>query len=138
MKYRDNDDLKEPSPDDKGQAIGSGDSEYVIGKQIGYGAYGVVKEASSVVDGDIVVQAVEIVRKVISSKNLDENEKVQSAFSHETEIWRLLQHPNILRLSSVYETDYATLCIMPLVGGGTLLDLVRTARLIEDMRLDGF
>ncbi|KAJ4990838.1 hypothetical protein SVAN01_03627 [Stagonosporopsis vannaccii] len=119
--------LREPQPDDEGQGLGY-DNEYIIGKQIGYGGFSIVKEVTSMENGKPVVDAVKIVRKQQSNKSEFENEALQSQFDHEVEMWRFLRHPYILPLIKVYTTDYATFCITKLNKGGTLFDLIRDIR----------
>lgn len=119
--------IKPCEPDDEGQGIGY-DSEYIIGKQIGYGGFSVVKEVTSIENGQTVVNAVKIVRKTLREKSEFENEQIQTNFDHEVEIWRFLRHPYILPLMRVYTTDFATFCITKLNKGGTLFDMVRDAR----------
>ncbi|KAF2257491.1 serine/threonine-protein kinase-like protein DCLK1 [Lojkania enalia] len=118
--------LKPPEPDDEGQGIGY-HSEYIIGKQLGYGGFSVVKEVTSIENGMKVVNAVKIVRKQLRDKSELENEQIQTQFDHEVEIWRFLRHPYILPLLRVYSTDFATYCITRLNKGGTLFDLIRNA-----------
>jgi len=119
--------IKAPEPDDEGQGIGY-DSEYIIGKQIGYGGFSVVKEVTSMENGKPVIDAVKIVRRLQQDKSEIENEQIQTQFDHEVEIWRFLRHPYILPLLRVYTTDYATFCITRLNKGGTLFDLIRDTR----------
>jgi serine/threonine protein kinase len=119
--------LKQSEPDDEGQGIGY-NSEYIIGKQIGYGGFSIVKEVTSMEEGKPVVNAVKIVRKQLHQRSEFENERIQTQFDHEVEIWRFLRHPYILPLLRVYTTDFATFCITKLNKGGTLFDLVRDAR----------
>ena len=119
--------MKEPLPDDEGQGLGY-DNEYIIGKQIGYGGFSIVKEVTSMENGKPVVDAVKIVRKQQNNKSEFENEALQSQFDHEVEMWRFLRHPYILPLIKVYTTDYATFCITKLNKGGTLFDLIRETR----------
>ncbi|KAH7371212.1 serine/threonine-protein kinase-like protein DCLK1 [Pyrenochaeta sp. MPI-SDFR-AT-0127] len=116
--------IKPSEPDDEGQGIGY-DGEYIIGKQIGYGGFSVVKEVTSMEDGKPMVNAVKIVRKLQKQKSEFENEQIQTQFDQEVEIWRFLRHPYILPLLRVYTTDFATFCITKLNKGGTLFDLVR-------------
>ncbi|CAK1364651.1 unnamed protein product [Cercospora beticola] len=118
----------EPKPDDEGQAIGL-NNEYIIGRTISRGGFGVVKEVHSLDDhGHRTVKAVKIVRKSIADANEVENEKAQQEIEHEVSIWRYLNHRHVLPLHAVYETDYATFCVMDLNVGGTLFDLVRKSR----------
>ncbi|KAJ4290333.1 hypothetical protein N0V90_010549 [Kalmusia sp. IMI 367209] len=119
--------LKPTEPDDEGQGIGY-DGEYIIGKQIGWGGFSLVKEVTSIEDGQRVVNAVKIVRKQVKDKSELENDQIQTQFDHEVEIWRFLRHPYILPLLRVYTTDFATFCITKLNKGGTLFDLVRNLR----------
>ncbi|OCK79635.1 serine/threonine-protein kinase-like protein DCLK1 [Lepidopterella palustris CBS 459.81] len=119
--------LKKAEPDDEGQEIGD-HSEYIIGKQIGFGGFSVVKEASTIEGGQKIVRAVKIVRKKVTDKQELENEQIQSQFEHEVNVWRYLRHPYILPLLQVYDTEFATYCITKLNVGGTLFDLVRATR----------
>ncbi|KAH7384332.1 kinase-like domain-containing protein [Phaeosphaeria sp. MPI-PUGE-AT-0046c] len=119
--------MKPSEPDDEGQGIGY-DSEFIIGKQIGYGGFSIVKEVTSMEGGKPVVNAVKIVRKQQQQKSEFENEQIQTQFDHEVEIWRFLRHPYILPLLRVYTTEFATFCITKLNKGGTLFDLVRETR----------
>jgi serine/threonine protein kinase len=104
-------------------------NEYIIGRKISQGGFGVVKEVHSLDDhGHRVIKAVKIVRKTLPGTNEVENEKAQSEIEHEVSIWRYLKHRHILPLYAVYETDFATFCVMDLNIGGTLFDLVRKSR----------
>ena len=77
-------------PDDEGQEIGD-HSEYIIGRQIGYGGFSVVKEAFTIEDGVKIRKAVKIVRKHVSGATEHENEKLQAEFEHEVSIWRFFE-----------------------------------------------
>ncbi|KAK8172087.1 kinase-like domain-containing protein [Phyllosticta citrichinensis] len=117
-------------PDEEGQEIPD-HSGYFIGKQIGFGGFSVVKEVSTMEDGVKIVRAVKIVRKQVTGKNEAENEKLQTQFEHEVEIWRYLKHPYILPLLAVYDTPFATFCVTELNLGGTLFDLIRVNRRLK-------
>lgn len=114
-------------PDDEGQTIGH-NNEYVIGRQVGYGGFSVVKEVHTLQDGKPTVYAVKIVRKQLLGKSDEDNENLQVQFDHEVSIWRHLNHAHILRLLSVFDNDFAKFCIIPMNTGGTLFDLVRRRR----------
>ncbi|KIX08239.1 uncharacterized protein Z518_02895 [Rhinocladiella mackenziei CBS 650.93] len=111
--------------DAEGQTIGE---DYVLGKQIGYGGFSIIKQVTQLQDGKQRTLAVKIVRRHIENKTEAENEQVQAEFEHEVELWRFLNHPNILPLEAVYKLDEATFCFIPLNVGGTLFDLVRSNR----------
>lgn len=120
-------------PDDEGQMVGT---DYVLGKQIGFGGFSTVKEAFKVEEqGGAKRLAVKIVKKHVSGRSERENEDVQAEFDHEVQVWRYLSHPNVLTLDAVYETDFATFCFTKLHIGGTLFDLVRQNRQGLDPRL---
>ncbi|KAJ5097272.1 hypothetical protein N7456_007993 [Penicillium angulare] len=113
-------------PDDEGQLVGT---DYVLGKQIGFGGFSTVKEAYKVEgQGQTKSVAVKIVKKQVIGRTEKENEDVQAEFDHEVRVWRWLSHPHILTLDAVYETDFATFCFTKLAIGGTLFDLVRQNR----------
>ncbi|EED14880.1 protein kinase, putative [Talaromyces stipitatus ATCC 10500] len=115
-----------PQPDDEGQMVGT---DYVLGKQIGFGGFSTVKEAYKVgADGSTRRLAVKIVKKHVSGKSEKENDQVQAEFDHEVRIWRQLNYHHILSLEAVYETDYATFCFTKLHIGGTLFDLIKANR----------
>ncbi|MCJ1363836.1 hypothetical protein MMC16_002945 [Acarospora aff. strigata] len=111
-------------PDDEGQEVG----DYVLGKQIGFGGFSVVREAYTIENGERMQRAVKIVRKQVPGKGDRENEQVQAEFEHEVGLWRCLIHRHILPLIAVYETNFATFCFTPLNTGGTLFDVVRSNR----------
>jgi serine/threonine protein kinase len=127
--------LKPTEPDDEGQAIGYS-GEFIVGKQIGFGGFSVVKEVTSIEGGKNVVHAVKIVRRTLRDKSELENEQIQTQFDHEVEIWRFLRHPYILPLLQVCHTDFATYCITRLNKGGTLFDLVRDTHKKKKKGLD--
>lgn len=114
-------------PDEDGQTIGD-DGEYVIGRQIGYGGFSVVKEVYSFENNRQIMRAVKIVRKHVQGKEEDDNDKLQDEFEHEVSIWRHLRHEFILPLVAVFSSPFATFCIMQMNTGGTLFDLVRSRR----------
>lgn len=119
--------ISAPEPDEDGQTIGD-QGEYVIGRQIGYGGFSVIKEIYSLENQLQVMRAVKIVRKQVSGKDEDDNERLQNDFGNEVSIWRLLKHDHLLPLVAVFTNPFATFCIMEMSTGGTLFDLVRSSR----------
>lgn len=113
------------SVDAEGQTIGD---DYVLGKRIGFGGFSTIKEVTQLQDGRHRKLAVKIVRRRLADKSEVENEQAQAEFEHEVELWRFLNHRNILPLEAVYKLDEATFCFIPLNVGGTLFDLVRSNR----------
>lgn len=114
------------SPESEGLTIGD---DYVLGRQVAYGGFSTIHEVTQMTNtGEQRKLAAKIVRKTIKDKSADENEQFQTEFGHEVEIWRLLHHRYILPLETVWNTDEATYCFMPLIQGGTLFELVGANR----------
>ncbi|MCJ1393529.1 hypothetical protein MMC18_006404 [Xylographa bjoerkii] len=111
-------------PDGEGQEIG----DYVLGKEIGFGGFSVVREAYTLSGSDRIKRAVKIVRRQLNGKEEADNDRIQAEFEHEVSVWRCLSHNHILPLLAVYVTDFATFAFTRLNSGGTLFDLVRTNR----------
>ena len=112
--------------DAEGETVGE---NYVMGKQIGFGGFSVIKEVTQLLpDGSQRKLAAKIVKRNIEGKSEQENEHAQAEFEHEVDLWRRLNHPRILQLEEVYVTDSATFCFIPLNKGGTLFDLIRKHR----------
>jgi serine/threonine protein kinase len=119
----------EPKPDDEGQSIGM-NNEYIIGRTVARGGFGVVKEVHSFDPrtGENIIRAVKIVHKQAPGQDDDASDKIQQELEHEVSVWRHLKHNHILSLHAVYEMDYATFCVMDLNVGGSLFDLVAKQR----------
>ena len=113
-----------PEPDSEGQEVG----EYVLGRQIGFGGFSLVREAYTIEGDERVLRAVKIVRRQILNKDDAENDQFQAEFEHEVRLWRCLGHRHILPLIAVYNTPFATFCFTKLNTGGTLFDLIRRNR----------
>lgn len=113
-----------PEPDSEGQEVG----EYVLGREIGFGGFSLVREAYTIEGDERVLRAVKIVRRHIPNKEEAENEQFQAEFEREVRLWRCLGHRHILPLIAVYNTPFATFCFTKLNTGGTLFDLVRKNR----------
>lgn len=99
-----------------------------LGKIIGYGSWGIVRECFSLNPEDHIdnenrsdgshrlIRAIKIVKT--------KNELVRKCFQKEIRIWKLLNHKRLLPLLFVKETSYAIFCITPRIYGGTLFDIV--------------
>ncbi|MCJ1401040.1 hypothetical protein MMC11_004252 [Xylographa trunciseda] len=111
-------------PDGEGQEVG----DYVLGKEIGFGGFSIVREAYTLSGNDRIKRAVKIVRRQLNGKEEADNDRLQAEFEHEVSVWRCLSHNHILPLLAVYITDFATFAFTQLNSGGTLFDLVRANR----------
>lgn len=115
--------------DEKGAQV----MEYEMGKIIGYGAWGTIRECT---DDKGNVRAVKIVKscrdrdsspsqsRSRSPSRIANNAQVLEFFKKEIIIWEQLHHPNILPLIKYLETETAIFCITDKIPGGTLFDLV--------------
>ena len=120
-------------PDDEGQMVGT----YVLGKQISYGGFSIIREAYNTEHDEKLVRAVKIVRKQVPEKGEQDNEKLQIELEREVDIWRSLRHEHILPLISVYVSSFATFCFTELYSSGTLYNLIRAKRQSGIMGLPG-
>jgi 5'-AMP-activated protein kinase catalytic alpha subunit len=100
--------------------------QYVLGKNLGIGAFGKVKLATHAVTGHKV--AVKILNKA-KIKQLGMEEKVQ----REINILHLCTHPHIIRLYEVIDTPTDIFLVNEYVSGGELFDyIVSKGRLSSD------
>lgn len=100
--------------------------QFVLGKNLGIGAFGKVKLASHAVTGHKV--AVKILNKA-KIKQLGMEEKVQ----REINILHLCTHPHIIRLYEVIDTPTDIFLVNEYVSGGELFDhIVSKGRLSAD------
>lgn len=88
------------------------EDKYEIGDEIGRGAFSVVKNAKSKETGERVAV------KFIEKKFVDKQDLVLLA--REIDIMKKVDHPNVLKLFEVFETDEAIALVMELVTGGEL------------------
>ena len=114
--------LESPSKtnvDEKGAYV----LDHQLGKVIGFGAWGIIRECTS---KSGLVRAVKIVKstKVSDQSEKLHNPKVLQVFRKEIEIWKQLNHPHILPLIDSLETESMIFCLTNRVNGGTLFDLV--------------
>eukprot|EP00571_Detonula_confervacea_P005417 CAMPEP_0172314610 /NCGR_PEP_ID=MMETSP1058-20130122/22925_1 /TAXON_ID=83371 /ORGANISM="Detonula confervacea, Strain CCMP 353" /LENGTH=698 /DNA_ID=CAMNT_0013028517 /DNA_START=45 /DNA_END=2141 /DNA_ORIENTATION=+ len=100
--------------------------QYVLGKNLGIGAFGKVKLATHAITGHKV--AVKILNKA-KIKQLGMEEKVQ----REINILHLCTHPHIIRLYEVIDTPTDIFLVNEYVSGGELFDyIVSKGRLSAD------
>lgn len=108
-----------PLCDEEGDEIG----EYVLGKIIGYGGFSTVREGYRLDEktGKSEKVAIKIVKKDL---NNPENPGVLFRLEREVAVWRMLDHPNIVRFRELMETDFAFFVVSEFCPGGHLLNYI--------------
>ncbi|KAF3987406.1 hypothetical protein FT663_03967 [Candidozyma haemuli var. vulneris] len=104
---------------------------YELGRVIGFGAWGTIRECFSK-DGEVkAIKTVKSIREYDNGNNSPKskgkpvhNPKVLSVFRKEIEIWRQLQHPSLLPLLDHTETEDTIFCLTNRISGGTLFEVV--------------
>ncbi|ELR14943.1 MAP/microtubule affinityregulating kinase [Acanthamoeba castellanii str. Neff] len=89
---------------------------YDLDKTIGQGQFGKVKLATHVLTGERVAV------KIILKSKLDED--TLKKVYREVRIMKLLNHPNIIRLYEVIETEKVLFLVMEYASGGEVLDFI--------------
>lgn len=100
--------------------------EYILGQTLGEGEFGKVKLGWKK-DG-----SVEVAIKLIRRENLNANPTRLPKIYREVNILRGLQHPNIVRLHEMLETDRYIGIVMECASGGELFDYILHHRYLKD------
>ncbi|KAI8371746.1 kinase-like domain-containing protein [Radiomyces spectabilis] len=108
-----------PTQEEDGDEI----DDYVLGKVIGHGGFSVVREGYCISDGHKVAV------KVIAKSQLDDTEQMR--LDRELAIWKSLDHPSIVVVEKVLETDYAVYVICDYCPHGSLLNRLKEGPLSE-------
>ncbi|KAI9013409.1 kinase-like domain-containing protein [Phycomyces nitens] len=98
--------------------------DYVFDKIIGYGGFSTVRKGYRISDGQKV--AVKIIKK-----STDDEDQIRT--EREINIWKSLEHPNIVKVQNVLETDYATYIVADYCANGHLLDLLHTKSSLSEL-----
>ncbi|RUP48685.1 kinase-like domain-containing protein [Jimgerdemannia flammicorona] len=108
-----------PMCDEEGDEIG----EYTLGKIIGYGGFSTVREGLRLDErtGKTDKVAIKIVKKNLDSRGPD---AIQYRLEREVAVWRMLDHPNIVRFYDFFEMEFAYFVVSEFCSGGHLLDYV--------------
>ncbi|KAF9901051.1 hypothetical protein EC991_006586 [Linnemannia zychae] len=124
-------------PSVKSKPVAPSKSEYVgpyqLGKTLGKGSSGCVKLARHRRTNE------QVAIKIISKASLANRAAVNRGIEREIAIMKLINHPHVIRLYDVYETDKELFLIMEYVSGGELFEyLVNKGRLEEPEALRFF
>ncbi|KAF9100898.1 hypothetical protein BGX29_006154 [Mortierella sp. GBA35] len=106
---------------------------YLLGKTLGKGSSGCVKLARHRKTNEKVAV------KIISKASLANKAAVHRGIEREIAIMKLINHPHVIRLYDVYETEKELFLVMEFVAGGELFEyLVNKGRLDEGEALRFF
>ncbi|EIE88800.1 hypothetical protein RO3G_13511 [Rhizopus delemar RA 99-880] len=94
--------------------------DYVLDKVIGYGGFSVIRKGFRISDGKKV--AIKVIKRQEDEVRLE----------REIKLWKSLNHPNIVCLEKVLETDHATFIVCDYCENGNLLDYVKQKKRTED------
>lgn len=92
------------------------EERYSLGKTLGSGNFGMVREAKSRAKKNIAPRAVKLIRKE-KIRNITE-------FNNEVSMMELMDHPNIVRLFEVFEDHRNVYLVLQLCEGGDMLELM--------------
>ncbi|KAK1409168.1 hypothetical protein QVD17_35693 [Tagetes erecta] len=87
---------------------------YVLGKQLGWGQFGIIRECSDKITGEVLAC------KSISKNRLVTDDDVRSIKLEIEIMTRLSGHPNVVDLKDVYEEEDYVHLVMELCAGGEL------------------
>ncbi|KAI5477985.1 serine/threonine-protein kinase HSL1,negative regulator of Swe1 kinase [Pseudohyphozyma bogoriensis] len=113
--------------------------QWKIGKTIGKGSSGRVKLAKHSVTKELAAVKIVPRPRPNRSHSTEKAEKANLTLEREIVIMKLIEHPNVLRLMDVWETESELFLIMEYVPGGELFDyLVSKGKLHADEALHYF
>ncbi|KAI8877697.1 kinase-like protein [Backusella circina FSU 941] len=109
-----------PNPEVVEETEGDEIDDYVLDKVIGYGGFATVRKGFRISDGKKV--AIKIIKK---DQQTCSNLSVDERLERELDIWKNLDHANILCIEKVLETDNATFLVCDYCSKGNLLNQVK-------------
>ncbi|ORY97747.1 kinase-like domain-containing protein [Syncephalastrum racemosum] len=103
-------------PDAQEEQEGDEMDDYVMEKVIGYGGFGTVRRGYCISNGQKV--AIKVFRRAGATE--DELNRMD----REITLWKMLDHPRVVRVHKVLETDAASYVVSDYCGRGNLLELM--------------
>ncbi|CAI5998071.1 unnamed protein product [Closterium sp. NIES-64] len=109
--------------------MGRGDIRraYTLGRELGKGGGGVVRECLDPLTGEPVAAC-----KTIPKSKLQRPDLVEELRAEVAAMRRLAGHAHVVRLLAVYEDDHAVHVVMELCTGGDLYDLLTAATTLPE------
>lgn len=99
---------------------------YIIGKPIGEGTFGKVRQGTHILTGDKVAV------KILEKDRISDVADVERV-SREIHILKLTRHPNIIQLYEIIETPKLLYLIMEYANGGELFDYIVNSSKVEEL-----
>lgn len=90
---------------------------YILGKQLGVGAFGKVRLATHDITG------LNVAIKIINKKKM-KNSKMSHKIKREIRLLRYFNHPNIVRLYDVLDTNVDIFVVCEYISSGDLFDII--------------
>ena len=102
-----------------GSLIPTNSSFYMIGKQLGKGAFGKVYLGLHRLTGlKVAIKAID--------KSIIQDEKTRRNVFQEVYVMKKVNHPNVIKLLEVFESNRHLMIVLEYAGGGDLLQLVKS------------
>ena len=102
-----------------GSLIPTNSSFYMIGKQLGKGAFGKVYLGLHRLTGlKVAIKAID--------KSIIQDEKTRRKVFQEVYVMKKVNHPNVIKLLEVFESNRHLMIVLEYAGGGDLLQLVKS------------
>lgn len=99
--------------------------EYIIGKDIGEGTFGKVKQGMHILTGEKVAV------KILEKDKIQDVADVERV-AREIHILKIVRHPNVVQLYEIIETHKKLYLIMEFANGGELFDFIVSKQRVEE------
>ena len=108
-----------------GNIIPTNSSFYMIGKQLGKGAFGKVYLGLHRLTGlKVAIKAID--------KSIIQDERTRRKVFQEVYVMKKISHPNVIRLLEVFESTRHLMIVLEYSGGGDLLQLVKNREFLSE------
>ena len=108
-----------------GNLVPTNSSFYMIGKQLGKGAFGKVFLGLHRITGlKVAIKAID--------KSIIQDERTRRKVFQEVYVMKKINHPNVIRLLEVFESSRHLMIVLEYSGGGDLLQLVKSRGFLSE------
>lgn len=99
--------------------------QYILGKSIGEGTFGKVKQGMHILTGEKVAV------KILEKDKIQDVADVERV-AREIHILKIVRHPNVVQLYEIIETQKQLYLIMEFANGGELFDYIVEKQKVEE------